>query len=57
MIIEIIVIAWLYMLTGLFLSFSIDNDEKSGFDSRRAIVLWPWYVAVKMYGLIRGRLS
>lgn len=57
MIIEIIVIAWLYMLTGLFVSFSIDSDEKSGFDSRRSIVLWPWYVGVKVYSFIRGKLS
>lgn len=57
MIIEIIVIAWLYMLTGLFVSEFVDNEEMSGFDSRRAIVLWPWYVGVKAYGFIRGKLS
>lgn len=57
MIIEIIVIAWFYMIAGLFVSLSIDNDEMSGFNSRRSIVLWPWYVGVKVYSFIKGKLS
>ena len=53
MIIEIIVVLWLYMVAGLIMSEFISgiNDRISGedligFDLRRAIVFWPWYLVV-----------
>ena len=53
MIIEIIVVLWLYMVAGLIMSEFISgiNDRISGedlssFDLRRSIILWPWCLVV-----------